>query len=88
MVQSSESRTLVISTSFRKSITPITYTNQPGQFFVLNPNSAYKNLKRLLMKYYQFRVEQEAHVRVVDDQERGIGTPSSMTYPKIGRRWV
>ena len=26
------------------------------------------------------RVEQEAHVRVVDDQERGSGTPSSMTY--------
>ena len=30
------------------------------------------------------RVEQEAHVRAVDDQERGNGTPSSMTYPKIG----
>ena len=31
------------------------------------------------------RVEKEAHVTVVDDQERVNGTPSSMTYPKIGR---
>ena len=34
------------------------------------------------------RVEKEAHITVVVDQERVNCTPSSMTYPKIGRRQV